>query len=342
MKVTVIMPVYGVESYLPRAVESVRQQTFSDFELLLVDDCSPDGCPAMCDAFAGQDPRITVVHKPQNEGLGMARNTGLAHAAGDFVYFMDSDDWIAPDLLETCVPLLENGADIVAFGITRMHQNQQGETVRQEVLNARPQTAQTPGEIAAVFSEMNRAHTFPFVCNKMYRRSFLQACGVLFERTKLIEDFLFNIQVFPQASKIELIGRALYCYRKPAHETLVSAYSPDFFELCKRKYTMEQDFLRRTGADTFENRQLIAESYIKHLISVFIKNRSPKAALSVKEQYRRIRAALTDELTVAVLRGYKTTGLFYKIIVFIFKHRLVVLSHFMAVAASFVQTKLKK
>ena len=84
MKYSVIVPVYGVEKYLDQCVESVLAQSFEDFELILVDDQSPDRCPAMCDAWAQRDDRIRVIHKPVNEGLGFARNTGMAVAGGIF------------------------------------------------------------------------------------------------------------------------------------------------------------------------------------------------------------------------------------------------------------------
>ena len=100
MKYSVIMPVYGVERYLDESVQSVLAQTFPDFELILVDDCSPDLCPQKCDGYANRDPRVRVIHKPENEGLGKARNTGLDAAAGRYVLFMDSDDRITENALE--------------------------------------------------------------------------------------------------------------------------------------------------------------------------------------------------------------------------------------------------
>ena len=93
-KVSIIIPVYNVEKYLERCVESVRRQTLKDIEIILVDDKSPDKCPAMCDDYALIDDRIKVVHKDKNEGLGFARNTGLEVATGDYVAFVDSDDFI--------------------------------------------------------------------------------------------------------------------------------------------------------------------------------------------------------------------------------------------------------
>ena len=96
--ISVIIPVYRVERYLDACVSSVLAQTFGDFEIILVDDGSPDGCPALCDAWARKDPRIRVIHR-ENGGLSAARNTGIEAAKGQFLTFVDSDDLLEPDPL---------------------------------------------------------------------------------------------------------------------------------------------------------------------------------------------------------------------------------------------------
>lgn len=100
--VSVIIPVYNVEKYLARCVDSIRSQTYHQLEILLVDDGSPDNCPVMCDEYARQDSRIRVIHQ-SNAGLGAARNRGLAEATGEYVLYVDSDDWIAEDCVEVFV-----------------------------------------------------------------------------------------------------------------------------------------------------------------------------------------------------------------------------------------------
>ena len=114
-RVSVIVPVYQVEAYLPRCVDSILAQTFSDFELILVDDGTRDGCPAIMDDYAARDPRVRLVHK-ENGGLSSARHAGLAVARGEYVAFIDSDDWVEPNLLADTVALAdETGAQLVVF-----------------------------------------------------------------------------------------------------------------------------------------------------------------------------------------------------------------------------------
>ena len=116
-KISVIIPVYKVERYLDACVASVAGQTYADLEIILVDDGSPDNCPALCDAWAKKDARIKVIHRP-NGGLSAARNSGLDIAAGEFIAFVDSDDRLEPDALQKAWETKQKtNADLVIFNL---------------------------------------------------------------------------------------------------------------------------------------------------------------------------------------------------------------------------------
>lgn len=112
--VSVIVPVYKVEEYLVKCVDSILGQSYRDLEVILVDDGSPDSCGEMCEEFARKDARVKVIHQ-KNGGLSAARNTGLCHASGEYVLFVDSDDYIALDLLEDLLKHAEDGVDVLLF-----------------------------------------------------------------------------------------------------------------------------------------------------------------------------------------------------------------------------------
>lgn len=122
MKISIIIPVYQVEAYLPNCIDSVLNQNYSDFELILVDDGSPDHCGAICDEYAARDPRVRVIHK-ENGGLSSARNTGLAYASGEYVLFLDSDDSWASDMLLTWIAdrLDKSRVDVLAFNFRKIY-----------------------------------------------------------------------------------------------------------------------------------------------------------------------------------------------------------------------------
>ena len=112
VKISIIVPVYKVEKYLDKCVNSIVGQTYKNLEIILVDDGSPDNCPAMCDEWAQKDSRIKVIHK-KNGGLSSARNAGLDACTGDYIGFVDSDDWIEPDMYEYLLNIgMKNNADV--------------------------------------------------------------------------------------------------------------------------------------------------------------------------------------------------------------------------------------
>lgn len=336
MTFSVIMPVYGVEKYLSTAIECVLAQSFMDFELILVDDCSPDGCPQICDEYAARDPRIKVVHKPQNEGLGEARNTGLSVAQGRYVFFMDSDDFISRELLKKAYTAITPTTQVVVFGFISQYENQDGVTTWAEAVSPPAMQATSEKGIGGAFVRLSRARVFQYAWNKVYKRAFLESIGVTFERTELIEDFLFNIAVFDRATDVCSIPNTLYYYRHPTHETLATKYSPAFFKLSKRKYLLEEDFLHKKDVKTEENRQFVLENYIKHVLSTFIRNRSKGAHLSFKRQLALIREALDDPLTREVLSEYQPVGKF-RAVCYAFRKRRVLLCWLLALGGTVSQ-----
>lgn len=319
--ISVIMPVYGVEKYLDYSINSVLNQTYTNFELILVDDKSPDKCPEICDKYASQDNRIKVIHKEQNQGLGFARNTGYSAANGEYICFLDSDDYMEPNLLEKAFNALDENTEMVVFGINRVFENKDGSIKKIERLSPEQKESTSSRETADIFAMLNRSKVFPFAWNKLYKKSFVDKCQIQFEKTKLIEDFLYNIDLFSKATYIKVIPDTLSNYRKPAHETLVSAYAPEFFDLCKRKYTLEREYLKTVNAETDEYLQLLYFSYVKHLMSVFLKNKSKKANLSKKQQRQQIKLVLTDPMTEQVLSDYVPNGIAMKTVTAIFKSK---------------------
>lgn len=311
MKFSVIVPVYRAGQYLDRCVRSVLEQSCQDLELILVDDCCPDGCGKLCDTYT-TDPRVRVIHKPVNEGLGFARNTGLETARGEYVLFLDADDHIDSRLLAQCNAA---GEDILIFGTTFLYEK----NGRQEVRIPQAAAAKTNQEKADIFAMLTRARIFQFAWNKLYRREFLTDCGILFEKTPLIEDHLFNIALFPRAKSVRCIPKALHFYRRPAHETLASKYSPDFFLLSKRKYTLEREYL--AGADREEHSQLICHGFVKHLVSAVLRNTSPAAGHSPKVQKQALAQMLTDPVTVSAMEDYHPKNPVYQLLKSLIRRR---------------------
>lgn len=215
-KISIIVPIYKVEQYIRRCVDSLLGQTYRDFELILVDDGSPDGCGAICDAYAGADSRVRVIHK-ENGGLSDARNAGLEIARGDWVAFVDSDDWVAPEYLERLLAgMTEADADICECGILRTD----GTAAVPEQLPGNPEAYSTEDALR----ELIRDGVFhQYVWNKLYRRDLIG--DIRFPKGKINEDEFWTYRVFGNAGRIAKISDPLYFYFQRTGSIMGGEYS---------------------------------------------------------------------------------------------------------------------
>lgn len=338
MKFSVIMPVYNVEKYLTEAINSVLAQTIVDFELILVNDASPDNCRAICDEAKSKDKRIKVINHRKNMGLSQSRNTGLKQAHGEYILFMDSDDTISPDTLACVCRHLNKNTDILIFGVNCFYQNKKGETYLNEKLSHLRTVTNNKSQVGNLLISLNKSGIFPFAWNKIYRRDFLKKSNIHFQNIKLVEDFLFNIKLMDKTKNVTVIPDCLYNYRRPAHQTLVNTYAPEFFVTIKRKHLLEMTFLENNCCCSYDNLQYIYYIYIKHLISYFIRNQS---AVSHKNQKKLIKEALNDYLTQEILKKYRPTPSM-KIIFWILKTKNCSLCYLSAKMINFINTNFKK
>lgn len=203
--ISVIVPVYKVEPYLDKCVQSIVDQTFQNLEIILVDDGSPDNCPAMCDAWAAKDDRIKVIHK-ENGGLSDARNAGLAVATGDYIAFVDSDDWIDIHYLYHLYRAIqETGAGIAACDIRTVGESDA--PVPAAPMEA-PIRVCTPEE---AIGDILRGEGFRAVAwNKLYRRDYL--AGERYPEGKHHEDEFFTYRILAKAETLAYVDLPLYCY----------------------------------------------------------------------------------------------------------------------------------
>ncbi len=221
MLFSVIVPVYKVEPYLRGCVDSILAQAFPDFELILVDDGSPDGCPGICDAYAAQDRRVQVLHKP-NGGLVSARQAGIQRARGEFVVNVDGDDALAPGMLERAAALIrQEDPDVVSFAITYTGA---GPDVTQseplpEGLYGRARKERELYPLLLMAPDMR--HMFWYLCGKAIRRSLLFPCQMAVDpRISLGEDVACLMPVYQRAERVCLSGEAGYrCLVRPGSDS---------------------------------------------------------------------------------------------------------------------------
>ncbi|MCQ2209472.1 MAG: glycosyltransferase [Paludibacteraceae bacterium] len=220
-KVSVIVPCYNVEKYLNQCVESITNQTLQDLQVILVDDCSPDSVPMICDKWAEKDSRVLVVHKENNEGLGKARNSGLDVATGDFVAFVDSDDFVDVTMFENLYHQAQLLHSDVVLCNSIVYNEQKGLTNRYDVkeiktFEGREAVDSFLLDLVAPMPEYPKDVKYMMsVWHGIYRRELLEKNNIRFksERDYVSEDLIFNIDLYPCVNKVVYIPDCLYFYR---------------------------------------------------------------------------------------------------------------------------------
>lgn len=202
--ISIIVPIYKVEPYLDRCVQSIVDQTYSNLEIILVDDGSPDNCPAMCDAWAEKDSRIKVIHK-KNGGLSDARNAGLNTAAGTYIAFVDSDDWIHCEYIRFLYRAIQQDhSTLSACDLHMFYENDKQPDI-EVVFHAEVYTSEEALE-TLIHGTGFRA----IACNKLYHHSLLD--GERFEVGRFHEDEFFTYRILAKADKLSFVNMPLYFY----------------------------------------------------------------------------------------------------------------------------------
>ena len=218
--ISVIVPVYRVEKYLERCVKSILSQTYKNLEVILVDDGSPDQCPAICDACAEKDARVKVIHQ-ENKGLSGARNAGIDAASGEYLAFVDSDDYVSPHFIEELYQLLQDTG--CAIGQCRFSYVK-GDGLVEEGDSA---FCIYRGEslMEQLYGPEEKATCFVVAWNKLYRAELFKETGIRYPEGRIHEDEATTYRLFHEAKKLAFLDRALYGYYTENGGSITSVFS---------------------------------------------------------------------------------------------------------------------
>lgn len=254
IKVSIIVPVYNAEKYLRQCVESLLSQTYRNVEIILVDDGSPDECPQLCNAYASKDKRVRVTHK-KSEGAALARKTGLEVTTGEYVLFVDCDDWLEPNTVSDCLSIaLRDNADCVMFGYVREYPQKSissplfdfnfsyelpasEEKIHRRVVGLIGNELRNPQQIDSLSS----------VCMKLYKSDIARKGKIISERiVGTSEDTIFNLYAF-DGCKVSYINKCFYHYRKSNAQSITTQHKPDLAEKWDVMYDVMQEYIDGSG-----------------------------------------------------------------------------------------------
>ena len=295
--VTVVIPVYNVEQYLDRCVKSVVNQTYKNLEIILVDDGANDSCPQLCDNWAEKDSRIKVIHK-KNAGLGMARNSGLEKATGEYVFFFDSDDYVDLEIVEKCVAnATEYNSDVVMFGRYDVYEN--GECKKSE-LNIKKHLFKGSEICEELLPGLFNYEMGIGVSawSKMFRLSCFKDNDVCFmsEREIISEDAYFAVEFFSKLNVVTVLDENFYYYFKRGN-SLSHTYKAD-------RQKLNDIFIKKvhTLAENLEIKNVIPYLNVRYqMYTIATLKQVMASTLPEKEKNREINKILHSEVLKSTL-----------------------------------------
>ena len=273
-KVSVIVPIYNVEKYLERCMDSLLNQTLKDIEIIMVDDGSPDNCPKMCDEYAKKDSRVKVIHK-QNDGLGYARNSGLKIATGEYIAFVDSDDYVDINMYKKLYEVAsENYADAVFCGFKKEFRpnrfieskecDNYTEYVNEQIGGLTLDFVSAPPHCKSEYiHDMSVWHS-------VYKHSIIEGNNIRFvsEREYASEDIPFQIDFFKRCKKVVFIPNIfyVYCYNGGS---LTKSFKPEKFEKIQNLLHLLQMKTELIDPETFRAKRLFI-GYVRAMIRLIV------------------------------------------------------------------------
>lgn len=317
--ISVIVPVYNVEKYINKCIDSIINQTYTNLEIILVDDGSPDNCGKICDEYAEKDKRIKVIHK-KNGGVSSARNEGLKKSKGEWISFIDADDWIEKDFCEILInKAIETKSDIALCGYNRVVDNQ-----KEKINVSNKELFFDSNEY--LIKTLNPQTGFGFCHMKLIRKQIIN--NIFFNENIVVgEDALFNIMISKNINKAIFVEKALYNYRLN-NQSVVKKYDKNYakkyllamqvikeylFEKCNNK-VIQQNYYNFVAYHVL----LIAVNYCYHPDNKVINNRK-----LLKEVCK------CDEFKTGLKQSnYNNLSITRKITLFTIKHRLYWLTQF--------------
>ena len=291
IKVSVIMPVYKVEEYVAKAIESIQAQTLREWEFLIVDDGTPDRSGEICDAYAAEDDRIRVIHK-ENGGAPSARNLAMDQARGKYLYFMDSDDWAEPEMLEEMVALAERDqAQLVVAGFyidtyyAKDRYRSDDFRVEDMVFPDREAFRRN----AYRLFDKNQLYS-PW--NKLWQREYIETEPFRFPPT-FWDDFPFILMVIRDVERVTVTSRQHYHFIRARAESETAAYRPGMYEKREEEHGWMKELYRHWGVNDRASREMVARRHIERLIGCLENLTNSKCEMKVSEKRQAVKQMIT-------------------------------------------------
>lgn len=294
--ISVVMPVYNAQTYLSDSIESVLNQSFTDLELIIVDDCSFDKSSEICKRYVEKDVRVKFVQLEKNIGAGMARNRGIQEAKGKYLAFMDADDTIEPRLYQMAIDASENGdVDMVVWGITEWFYDENENVVSKNPIMPGNGVWKKENKIALEALELERKTLLGYQCNKLYKRQIAEKNQIWFEEAILYEDFFFSIRMLEHSSSLSMINTAGYYYNKRFNGSVTTKFVKEYFELSRRRVYEMYRYCQHMKILN-EAVDALGKIYLRYILSGLMRNSDSRSNMDGRQKRMWVQRVIKDEL----------------------------------------------
>lgn len=286
--VSIIIPIYNAEDSLHNCIESILDQTYKDIEIIMINDGSTDHSKNICDHYAKLDQRIKVIHQ-ENAGPSAARNRGIEQAVGNYIQFVDADDYIKPTMTETLVKAITNNIQLVICGYQSIH-----------FWTLRKYTPSFTGiyqqsDLMQYIGELYRDILLPSPCNKLYDATLINDFQLRFqENVKVGEDLLFNLAYIKTCSRIQMIDKILYNYVIQDDQSLSRDFNKEFFENQHMLHEQVRTFLLEEDYYSGRNKDFLKINYANSIINSLNNLFHQNSVLTANQKKRQIKRILSD------------------------------------------------
>lgn len=310
---SIIVPLYNCEDLLPSFIERLNDQTFTNFEVIFVDDGSSDHTMDALALNLKNAVFSSTVIQQKNSGPGVARNTGIPIAKGRYLLFLDSDDYLESNAMQILHDrALEINADVLLFGYFQDFYNASGTLSHSVAVVPERQNITDASDVIRYAALLDEKKVFSFACNKAVKKELICDNGLHFSDLRHSEDYFFYIELFAHVKSVLVLDQPLYHYVKSLRVTLTNqSYLHDFYELIIHRYRAMRAFLMHANMYYGAPAEAAANVHIKHIFSYFSNNFAPESGMTGNTIRLDIKKVLQDELTKEALKwssGHSLAG----------------------------------
>lgn len=338
VEISVIIAAYNVENYLERAIRSILDQSFDEFEIIVVDDGSSDKTGEIAKNLAEEDERICV-YQLENRGVSAARNFAIEKARGKYIYFMDSDDYVDSTMLfDTYEQITRTNVDLVVFGFY-FETWKDNNLVQQFPTNSNYNIYDNKEQIQNQFVYLWNCDIFYNVWNKIFVADIIKRKKIYFQEMKFGEDLQFNIDYLYNCSSIITLDKCYYHYIRERQGAATYSYIKDLFQIRKGEYKNLRKLFKYWDVMGKDGKEYVSRRYVERVVGCIENIFEKGGPRTIKEKLKEIRMISNDKSVQYSIRYACPNSRSIKIVLFLLKYKYTILLYLFGSTAFMIRRK---